>query len=141
LVAGSDSETSQLANALERAPGSAFSDVGRAALLDVLSIDTALAFQSEHRGLASLFATLAARYFLIEPERASRPLTSAQNLLLQRVHSMATFDPARAAMRGLPPELAKQAAQKAAALAADARQLPDRRAMAAELRALIEPKQ
>jgi hypothetical protein len=142
LVSGSDSETSELQSALENAPASAFSDGGQGALLDVLSIDTALALQSQHRNLASLFAKLAARYFLAEPEGAGRrPLSSAQNSLLQFVHSMATFDPARAAVRALPPELARQFAQKAAEIASDARIQPDFRAMAAELYALIEAKE
>ncbi|MGA2366640.1 MAG: hypothetical protein ABSG12_14235 [Steroidobacteraceae bacterium] len=143
LVSGSDSETSELQSALENAPASAFSDSAQGALLDVLSIDTALALQSQHRNLASLFANLAARYFLVEPKKRAglRPLTSAQNLLLQRVHSMAASDPARAAVRALPPELARQFAQKAAELASDARIQPDFRAMAVELRALVEAKQ
>jgi len=141
LVAGSDSETSQLANALESAPPSAFSDGGHGALIDGLRSDMPLALQSQHRNMASLFVTLAARYFLIEPEKTSRPLTSAQNLLLQFVHSIATFDPALAAVRALPPELSKQVAIKAAALGGDARLQPDRRAMAVELRALLETKQ
>jgi len=51
------------------------------------------------------------------------------------------FDPARAAMRGLPPELAKQVALKAAALAVDPQLQPNFRAMAVELRALVEAKQ
>jgi len=142
LVSGSDSETSELQSALENAPVSAFSDGGQGALIDLLRADMALALQSQHRNMASLFIRVAARYFLAEPERAGRrPLTSAQNSLLQFVHSIAAFDPARAAVRALPPEVAKQVAQKAAALAGDARLQPDRRAMAAELRALVEAKQ
>jgi len=44
-------------------------------------------------------------------------------------------------MRGLPPELAKQVALKAAALAVDPQLQPNFRAMAVELRALVEAKQ
>jgi len=141
LVSGSDSETSQLASAIESAPESAFSDTGRRAIVDVLRTGMFLAAQSEHRNLAPLFVDLAVRYLLIEPEKAGRPTTSAQDLVLQCVHSIATFDPALAAMRALPPELAKQVATKAAALAGDARLQPDRRAMAVELHALLGAKQ
>jgi len=142
LISGSDSETSELQSVLENAPASAFSDSAQGALIGLLRTDMALALQNQHGNLASLFIRVAARYFLAEPERAGlRPVSSAQNSLLQFVHSIATFEPARTAVRALPPELAKQVAQKAAALAGDARVQPDFRAMAAELRALVESKQ
>jgi hypothetical protein len=142
LISGSDSETSELQSALENAPASAFSDGGQGALIDLLCTDMALALQSQHGNLASLFIRVAARYFLDEPERVGlRRVSSAQNSLLQFVHSIATFEPARAAVRALPPELARQIAQKAAELASDARIQPDFRAMAVELHTLIEAKQ
>jgi hypothetical protein len=141
LASGSDSETSELASALESAPASAFSDLARGTLLDHLRTGMFDAVRSEHRNLASLFVGLAARYFLIEPDRAASPATSTQYLVLHCVHSMETFDLARAAVRALPPYLAKQFAQKAAALASDTRIQPDLRTLAVELRTLIEAKQ
>jgi hypothetical protein len=141
LVSASDSETSGLASALENAKGAAFSDAARTSLIDVLRTGMSLAMRSERRNLASLFVGLAARYFLIEPDKPGSPATSVQYLVLQCVHSIEAFDPARAALRALQPELAKQFAQKAAALAVDYRIQPDLRAMAVELHALIEAKE
>lgn len=140
LAAGSETDTMDLARALEESTDHAFSDFAKHVLLSELC-DRSRSAAEPPKSLLNTYIVMTVRYFLLPPKESTLDLPSLRDgILSNHIPWLLNSERAKVLMRAaLSPDLRQRLRKQVLSLAADERQRPERRQLMKELLPLIGP--